>query len=83
VVETSKISDQDALDFHAQGKPRKLEMTPAKSLTTQRDLPLAYSPIGPMPIGVEKPLQIVQMSATLSDLVQTAAIAAHDAMLSD
>ncbi len=38
MVETSKISDQDALDFHAQGKPGKLEMALAKSLTTQRDL---------------------------------------------
>ena len=32
------------LDFHAQGKPGKLEMAPTKSLTTQRDLSLAYSP---------------------------------------
>ena len=28
MVGTSKISDQDALDFHAQGKPGKLEMAP-------------------------------------------------------
>ena len=44
MVEASKISDQDALDFHAQGKPGKLEMAPTKNLTTQRDLSLAYSP---------------------------------------
>ena len=44
MVGASKISDQDALDFHAQGKPGKLEMAPTKSLTTQRDLSLAYSP---------------------------------------
>ena len=74
MAEASKISDQDALDFHAQGK---LEMAPIKSLTTQRDLSLAYSPIGPMLLGLEKQLQIVQMTATVNDLVQAAAIAAH------
>ena len=55
-------------------------MAPTESLTTQRDLSIAYPPIGPTLLGLEKPLQIVQMSATVNDLVQ---IAAHDAMLSD
>tara|TARA_B100000212_G_scaffold245275_1_gene187204 strand:- start:635 stop:745 length:111 start_codon:yes stop_codon:yes gene_type:complete len=36
-----------------------------------------------MLLGLEKPIQIVQMSPTVNDLVQTAAIAAHDAMMSD
>ncbi|MBM86665.1 MAG: NADP-dependent malic enzyme [Rhodospirillaceae bacterium] len=36
--------EQDALDFHAQGKPGKFEIAPTKPLTTQRDLSLAYSP---------------------------------------
>ena len=36
--------ERDALDFHAQGRPGKLEITPTKPLTTQRDLTLAYSP---------------------------------------
>ena len=58
-------------------------MAPTKSLMTQRDLSLAYPPRGPMLLGLEKPLQIVQMSATVNDFVQTAATAAHDAMLSD
>ena len=40
----SKIKDQQALDFHAQGKPGKLEISPTKSLATQRELALAYSP---------------------------------------
>jgi malate dehydrogenase (oxaloacetate-decarboxylating)(NADP+) len=35
---------QQALDFHASGKPGKLEITPTKPLTTQEDLALAYSP---------------------------------------
>src|SRR5690554_5548987 len=35
---------KEALDFHARGRPGKLEITPTKALTTQRDLSLAYSP---------------------------------------
>ncbi|MCW8971410.1 MAG: NADP-dependent malic enzyme, partial [Rhodospirillales bacterium] len=30
--------------MHASGRPGKLEITPTKPLTTQRDLSLAYSP---------------------------------------
>ena len=36
--------EEDALQFHAQGKPGKLEIRATKALTTQRDLSLAYSP---------------------------------------
>ena len=39
--------------------------------------------IGPMLLGLEKPVQIVQMNATVNDLVQAAAIAAHDTILTD
>lgn len=35
---------QAALDFHEYPTPGKIEVTPTKSLTTQRDLALAYSP---------------------------------------
>ena len=38
------FTEQEALQFHSQGKPGKLEITPTKPLTTQRDLSLAYSP---------------------------------------
>lgn len=41
---SKKITDEDALQFHAQGRPGKIELTPTKPLTTQRDLALAYSP---------------------------------------
>ena len=41
---TAKISDQEALDFHSNGKPGKIEIAPTKNLATQRDLSLAYSP---------------------------------------
>jgi malate dehydrogenase (oxaloacetate-decarboxylating)(NADP+) len=39
-----KNKDQEALDFHKNGKPGKVEMNAIKSLNTQRDLALAYSP---------------------------------------
>jgi malate dehydrogenase (oxaloacetate-decarboxylating)(NADP+) len=40
----TKATRQDALDFHKEGKPGKVEITPTKPLATQRDLSLAYSP---------------------------------------
>src|SRR6195952_2683043 len=39
-----KIRKQDALDYHRLGQPGKIEVTPTKSLSTQLDLALAYSP---------------------------------------
>lgn len=39
-----KITDEDALNFHRQGTPGKVSIKPTKSLMTQRDLALAYSP---------------------------------------
>ncbi|MBD3750329.1 MAG: NADP-dependent malic enzyme [Sphingobacteriales bacterium] len=35
---------QDALDYHAQGRPGKIEVIPTKPTNSQRDLALAYSP---------------------------------------
>ncbi len=40
----SKISKQEALDYHSSGKPGKIEVVPTKPHSTQRDLSLAYSP---------------------------------------
>jgi malate dehydrogenase (oxaloacetate-decarboxylating)(NADP+) len=40
----SKIRKQDALDYHALGRPGKIEVVPTKDTNTQRDLALAYSP---------------------------------------
>ncbi|RYF68290.1 MAG: NADP-dependent malic enzyme, partial [Cytophagaceae bacterium] len=39
-----KIRREDALDYHANGRPGKLEVVPTKPYSTQRDLTLAYSP---------------------------------------
>ena len=40
----SKRLYEEALLFHAQGRPGKLEITASKPLTTQHELSLAYSP---------------------------------------
>lgn len=39
-----KIRKQDALNYHTQGKPGKIEVVPTKPLSSQLDLALAYSP---------------------------------------
>ena len=41
----SKINrKQDALDYHSQGRPGKIQVVPTKPTNSQRDLALAYSP---------------------------------------
>ncbi|MSQ01970.1 MAG: NADP-dependent malic enzyme [Myxococcales bacterium] len=35
---------RDALDYHSEGRPGKIEVVPTKPLFTQRDLSLAYTP---------------------------------------
>jgi malate dehydrogenase (oxaloacetate-decarboxylating)(NADP+) len=47
------ITDQEALQFHARGRPGKLEIIPTKPMATQRDLSLAYSP------GVAAPVKSI------------------------
>lgn len=41
---SKKILKQDALEYHAKGRPGKIEVIPSKDAKTQRDLSLAYSP---------------------------------------
>ncbi len=50
--EKEPITDQEALAYHAEGKPGKVSILPTKPLMTQRDLSLGYSP------GVAVPLEI-------------------------
>ena len=40
----AKITKEDALRYHAEGKPGKIEVIPTKPYSTQTDLSLAYSP---------------------------------------
>jgi malate dehydrogenase (oxaloacetate-decarboxylating)(NADP+) len=39
-----KIRREDALNYHTQGQPGKIEVVPTKMLSSQLDLALAYSP---------------------------------------
>jgi malate dehydrogenase (oxaloacetate-decarboxylating)(NADP+) len=48
-----QITAQEALDFHSQGRPGKIEIVATKPMATQRDLSLAYSP------GVAVPVQAI------------------------
>ena len=50
---STKFTNEEALEFHTKGKPGKLEITPTKPMATQRDLSLAYSP------GVAVPVQAI------------------------
>lgn len=40
----AKLTKQDALDYHSNGRPGKIQVIPTKPYSTQRDLSLAYSP---------------------------------------
>jgi malate dehydrogenase (oxaloacetate-decarboxylating)(NADP+) len=44
------FTDQEALQFHQQGRPGKIEVMPTKPMATQRDLSLAYSPGVAVPV---------------------------------
>ena len=53
MTKKSKIdhyTDKEALDFHNKGKSGKIEIISSKSLTTKRDLSLAYSPGVAVPV---------------------------------
>jgi malate dehydrogenase (oxaloacetate-decarboxylating)(NADP+) len=52
---------QDALEYHAQGRPGKIEVVPTKPSLTQRDLSLAYSP------GVAEPCREIARDRDLVD----------------
>ena len=43
-MSTKKTLKEEALHYHAKGRPGKIEVVPTKETATQRDLTLAYSP---------------------------------------
>lgn len=55
------IRRQDALDYHALGRPGKIEVVPTKPSVSQRDLSLAYSP------GVAEPCREIARDRDLVD----------------
>ena len=61
MTKKSKIdhyTDKEALEFHNKGKSGKIEIISSKSLTTKRDLSLAYSP------GVAVPVLEISITGT-------------------
>ena len=48
-----KFKKEDALNYHTQGQPGKIEVVPTKVLSSQLDLALAYSP------GVAEPCKAI------------------------
>lgn len=49
-VPADQFTEREALRFHAEGRPGKIEIIASKPLTTQRDLALAYSPGVAVPV---------------------------------
>lgn len=49
----TEFTRQEALQYHQQGRPGKIEIVPSKPMATQRDLSLAYSP------GVAVPVEAI------------------------
>jgi malate dehydrogenase (oxaloacetate-decarboxylating)(NADP+) len=56
-MQQKQFRRQDALDYHARGRPGKIEVVPTKEAKTQRDLSLAYSP------GVAEPCKDILANA--------------------
>ncbi|MCK9996619.1 MAG: NADP-dependent malic enzyme [Candidatus Krumholzibacteria bacterium] len=52
------LRDQDALDYHSEGRPGKTEVVPTKPCLTARDLSLAYTP------GVAIPCKAIEANPT-------------------
>ncbi len=52
----TKLQRQQALEYHANGRPGKIEVVPTKEAKTQRDLSLAYSP------GVAEPCKDIAIN---------------------
>jgi malate dehydrogenase (oxaloacetate-decarboxylating)(NADP+) len=60
VATVKKISREDALEYHSQGRKGKIQVVPTKPTLTQRDLSLAYSP------GVAYPCKEIQRDPLLA-----------------
>ena len=54
------LRPHEALAYHAEGRPGKIEVSPSKPVATQRDLALAYSP------GVAEPCREIERDPELA-----------------
>jgi len=52
-TKTDHYTEKEALEFHSEKKPGKIEIVSSKNMTTKRDLALAYSP------GVAAPVKAI------------------------
>src|SRR5712691_7909483 len=55
-MQKKELRKEQALEYHASGRPGKIEVVPTKEAKTQRDLSLAYSP------GVAEPCKEIQQN---------------------
>src|SRR5688572_11245914 len=55
-MQPNELRKQQALEYHAKGRPGKIEVVPTKETKTQRDLSLAYSP------GVAEPCKEIALN---------------------
>ncbi len=53
MVKNRKVTDEEALNYHLEPKPGKIEIIPSTAMSTQRDLSLAYTP------GVAAPVNAI------------------------
>ncbi len=58
--DSTKVTDEEALAYHLEPSPGKIEVIASTAMTTQRDLSLAYSP------GVAAPVQAIADSPALA-----------------
>ena len=61
-------TDKEALDFHRNKKPGKIEIISSKNMTTKRDLTLAYSP------GVAAPVRMIVKTQRQLTIIQVKVI---------
>src|SRR5712675_2249528 len=55
-MQNKQLRREEALEYHAKGKPGKIEVVPTKEAKTQRDLSMAYSP------GVAEPCKEISLN---------------------
>ena len=60
-----ELRREQALEYHAKGRPGKIEVIPTKDAKTQRDLSLAFT-IFPIPLG--------RLSVSLPDVIEYSCI---------
>lgn len=91
----AKLTREDALLYHSQGRPGKIEVIPTKPYSSQRDLSLAYSPGVAEPcLEIEERLRaelvisktrtdLLDVESSVRSIVDMTAIAVLDAIVDE